>query len=359
VIRVWTKLLYGVGLLFLSALSPVYGVNLDSTVPGLVGPQAKLIISPSMPSDPSADGAVRYRYTINERGETTDIERIDEFRSSLFGTPTREAITKWKFKPATLNGVPVRWYDQYYGFVFILPTGRRPLSQPRFKAIADQIQALLDSKNFAGAKSRAESEIANASEIPKFIALQILLAHAELGLGRKTAALNALEHVQLLVVKEFLPAVRELFYLQADLGQYRAANSTYAQLQRLQNNLVAMKDSSVVPIGAAESSRMQDINRAVASELPIDVTGSITGSNWSYTPVRRAFSIADVKGSLDAVIARCHLMPPADAVTTQDVRIVLPPNAGECELEFQGTDGTELHIVEYANDQPSTAVSAP
>lgn len=53
------------------------------------------------------DGVTLLEFTVNERGRVTDIEVIFSLPFSDFGTLAERAMARWRYTPATLDGVPV------------------------------------------------------------------------------------------------------------------------------------------------------------------------------------------------------------------------------------------------------------
>jgi protein TonB len=51
-------------------------------------------------------GVVTIKCTIDEHGDVVQTEVL-KFTDSVFEKPAVDAVTKWKFKPATLDGKPV------------------------------------------------------------------------------------------------------------------------------------------------------------------------------------------------------------------------------------------------------------
>lgn len=53
------------------------------------------------------EGSVTVRVTINAEGRVTDIARVSATDESFWLATQRHALRKWRFRPATRDGVPV------------------------------------------------------------------------------------------------------------------------------------------------------------------------------------------------------------------------------------------------------------
>lgn len=53
------------------------------------------------------EGFVKVRFIVNKDGRTRDIKVIDASPKNIFEKPTIDAISRWRFKPPTIDGVPV------------------------------------------------------------------------------------------------------------------------------------------------------------------------------------------------------------------------------------------------------------
>lgn len=78
---------------------------------------------PDYPTDAAragAEGVALVRFTVDERGRTTDIEVVISVPYSDFGTASTEAIERWRYNPATVDGQPVRQEGLITQFEYVL-----------------------------------------------------------------------------------------------------------------------------------------------------------------------------------------------------------------------------------------------
>lgn len=102
---------------------PLIGTNLDPTPPAppppiakpvIVGPEidpryANLLQPPYPPEEQRAgnSGRVVLRVLVGTDGRVKQVEKISAASDAFFAAAQRQALGKWRFKPATKDGVPM------------------------------------------------------------------------------------------------------------------------------------------------------------------------------------------------------------------------------------------------------------
>jgi TonB family protein len=78
-----------------------------------VRPQERRILFPAFPKEAQekeVEGRVILEMVISERGRVSTVNIIEEVPSSLgFGQAAVEAVRKWEFEPAMIEGIPVKY----------------------------------------------------------------------------------------------------------------------------------------------------------------------------------------------------------------------------------------------------------
>jgi protein TonB len=64
-------------------------------------------LQPPYPTDEQRDGSVRLRVSIGPDGRVTAVERISATSSAFWRVTERQALSRWRFRPATLGGRPI------------------------------------------------------------------------------------------------------------------------------------------------------------------------------------------------------------------------------------------------------------
>lgn len=87
----------------------MFGVALSAkeqkTSPQFEPPQIVATVEPAYPVNTVTGGTVVLKVTVNSSGEITDVRVLQEAKG--FTQQAIEAVKKWKFEPATLDGRPV------------------------------------------------------------------------------------------------------------------------------------------------------------------------------------------------------------------------------------------------------------
>lgn len=77
---------------------------------------------PAFPPDmeaAEAEGIAFLRWSVSEAGEVTDLEVLYSVPHSRFGEVSREAVSRWQYRPATADGIPVVREGVVTQFVFV------------------------------------------------------------------------------------------------------------------------------------------------------------------------------------------------------------------------------------------------
>ena len=75
-----------------------------------VDPRFRAALQPPYPRDQEAaqrEGRVRVRITIGTDGRVTAIDQLSATNDSFWRVTQRQALTRWRFRPATVDGRPV------------------------------------------------------------------------------------------------------------------------------------------------------------------------------------------------------------------------------------------------------------
>jgi protein TonB len=92
---------------------PAHGIEVASTIVPPVRHEARLIGNDLQPPYPASEqraqreGVVRVRVTIGPDGRVTAIERLSATSDAFWLATQRQALSRWRFRPATLDGHPV------------------------------------------------------------------------------------------------------------------------------------------------------------------------------------------------------------------------------------------------------------
>lgn len=102
----------GIDMLSLNApdFRDAYDIN---EIDGVLTPLAKIPpIYPMRAKRLSIEGSVRVRFLVNEEGTIEDIEVIEADPPDVFETSVFNCVSKWRFKPGTIEGIPVKTWAE-------------------------------------------------------------------------------------------------------------------------------------------------------------------------------------------------------------------------------------------------------
>ena len=68
---------------------------------------ALVIFSQRSGSDATGNGTVRIRVTIGTDGRVRAAERVSATSDAFWAAAERQALTRWRFRPATVDGRPI------------------------------------------------------------------------------------------------------------------------------------------------------------------------------------------------------------------------------------------------------------
>ncbi|MCC6201648.1 MAG: energy transducer TonB [Gammaproteobacteria bacterium] len=290
------------------------------------------------------EGWVVVSYTIDTGGKVIEAMIEDSSGMATFEDAALQAVQKWQFVPANLNGVPVEQSMTRVNVTFSIKD-RKPGAGPEFARHYRAIEKLVVAKDLAKAaplltdlEDRAKH---NLYEDAWFWLLKYryLAATGTADNHLKRACLRkALGYdVEYLAADEFVAASQELYRLAVEARDYSEALATFERLD---------KASSARKSGRyAESHKLLEQNVAilrdmVASDQTLSLDARIERYGyWHHTLLRRSFAINDVAGRIDLVDIRCDRRTQRFSMSTVSTWTI-PASWGTCRVYLKGEDGT-------------------
>lgn len=315
--------------------------------------------NPSYPADALAawkEGWVLVSYCIDTSGSVRDpvIDRSSGARE--FERAALRVIPKWKYQPATLDGMPVEQCatSVRLSFQFGGPLGaRHSFAKPWRDA-----QKLIDANDLAG----AEAKLAVLMPENDYEAARVHFARARI--AEKRSDLRAqYEEVQSAlryshgVEKRIQGDVkRAAFALAANLSLWADALSLYEELK--EDHPKELSDP-LRTVGEALTSHVKsDKGLATSGELTCRCDKESQPALWATRLLRREFGFADVKGNIERFELRCQGRRfTAKFETDKNWRV--PPEWGACQLYVFGDEGATLRLVEMPDTTTAQAPPEP
>ncbi len=336
------------------------------------------------------EAIAKIRYTIKADGTVDDVQITEYMMANPFlDNMLKGTVGKWTFKPGTLNGKPVDYLNQEYLFVSRVDPNAPPPPAPvaqgsrteiklpaktemkkamkpadpaqmapiplavslKAKQTIDAAYEQLKNKDFDNAL-KALDEVASKDlhTVFDFALVNQLRSSAFSGINRPYEALEALELATMYGIgpkgeKTFFledklleQALRQKFLIATSLRHNKLAWDTF---QLLQEKFPPAADDKIHVDAKAVKALLDSPDQlALLARIPADKTA------WTHVPSRRIFTVADVKGKLEKVTARCERRT-VDLKYQENADWTLPPSFGACSLDFVGDKGTQFTVYEF------------
>lgn len=295
------------------------------------------------------EGFVITRFTVKADGKTSDVEVVGGFTNPFLERPISDTVSKWTFKPGTVNGQPADFLNQEYIF--------RPKISPTLASSPDfqKEYVKVDEQIVAGDLDAAIRRIngtfrQHIHTVLDYAVTQYTLSRIYIEKGDQYAALDAVKKTTMSSINEageteymLTPdllegALRQQLVLAAALRHDGEVLRTWELLDELYD----------VPADDRLRQFVDTARARVESTDPMPALAKILdGQKFvSYRPVHRIFTVADVDGRLNSITARCdHRNLKLDYQAGVDW--TLPPAFGNCVLDFAGRENTTFTIYEF------------
>ena len=305
------------------------------------------------------EGWVMLSYVVSETGEVEEPMIEDSSGVEAFEQAALDAIRRWRYTPATVNGEPVAQSMVKTRITFALE-GPAIGVTPAFRSKYLAIRRLLDAGDYAGAEPLlTELEFGgrkNLYEDALFWALKYgyLEGAQSTDAAEKQRALQlALGHQADHLPSDMLVALlQRLYVLQVQAIDLGAARST---LDRLRNSESASESSQHARVLAELTPSYEQIEQVIAGPQLLALKGEIGGYDyWVHDLVRRSFSIANVSGRIDAVDIRCKRGTRRYDSFPDGAVWQVPESWGECGVYVKGGRGATFTFLEHPAGTPGT-----
>jgi hypothetical protein len=346
-----------------------------------------------------AEALVRARYTVKADGTVTDVELIDYHSNQFLNNMLKDNISKWTFRPGTVDGQPDDFHNQEWLFAVRIDPNMPPMPPPRAASgrgarIAPPAPSGPGGPGGPGAAPGAGMPPIDFSQMPTpplalstkmkegMDAVSELILKNDLDkalkevtkLGRsdirtvfdyalvremeasiltgQNQHFEALEASKLATMYGYTPQGEKTYFL-PDEALQSALRREFLLAARLNHNKVAVETYQTLEdhFGVGEDDPLSEFARTLQAQMdspdPLPMLAKIIDKQWSYKPARRIFTVTDVKGKLDKINARCERRN-LELKFQDGVDWTLPEALGNCELDFMGRKGTTFTVYEFA-----------
>jgi TonB family protein len=305
------------------------------------------------------EGWVIVSYVVAEDGSVIEPMIEDSTSDQAFENAAIDAVGRWRFEPATLNGEPVEQSMTRVRIVFAMQ-GVEPGVSRDFRRNLEEIQAGLGAGDLAKVEEiLTEIEFERRRNLTedawywwsKFVYLD---ASGSTDVDAKIDSLKKAVgyEIDYLPPDTFITAAQRLYAIQAQAFDLGAAMSTYA---RLRDSSAAKRSASYASALAALEPSYQRIVDAIAEPNTLAFNGRIGEHDyWVHTLLRRSFSLAGIQGRVSVVDVRCDRGTRRYDTLAEGNVWNVPASWGECGIYIGGDVGTTFTF----NEHPADAASA-
>jgi TonB family protein len=278
-------------------------------------------------------------YMVDPSGNTYDVTVKSSSGDKSFDKVSIKAAEKYKYKPASVNGIPV---DSSYStkITFDFSDGEEAVT----RGFRSSMKLFLTSYSEDNEK-RADSHLNKMRRVRAVSHYQLeALAFAEAlyqdKWGSKEQALTEFKRTKW---HKVLPdswrrtADLNIYRLQFELRKFIDARETYLTLDEA--------------VGVEEKKDLlrfeQEINRLETSGKPFRVPGEINSFNeWWHSPLRPIFSFTNIEGRLGEVRLHCDAKYVGFGFIEPKKHYRIDPSHGSCSIKISGTEGTTFDLIE-------------
>ena len=301
---------------------------------------------PMNAANEGVEGWVLVDFYVEPNGKVSSFTALDGAPTGVFEKSTAQALKRWRYKPALLNGQPVR---QRRSLIMSFELEGTRVSHA-FRAALVKAQEAIDKSDLVAARRHIEILAAafNGS-IQEIDAFEAVTGKYYIATKEYDRAIfhfeRATRHVSQSREKSSTPdLVRMLFELKMYRGQLSSALNTFEVLKESG----ALVNEDLAHTKALEAKALLDGQESLA------VQGLMLGSCfkcgdgeslWMYPLTRSRFSIDQVHGTITTLNLACDYHEQEFDYEPGSSR-TLAEDWGDCEIQVRGSTDTTFRLVE-------------
>lgn len=305
------------------------------------------------------EGMVTLSYVVGVDGSVRDVFVQDSSGEPEFEKAAINAMKRWTYEPATLDGEPVEQCHNAVRMYFTFEDTNGARSSFRRK-FGEATQLLI-----AGEVEKAAPRVAelvsfkgpNLFERTHAWMLEGWLARLR---GEDDAALEKLD---LAMTGDFLSgvyyeqALRWRFAMTAERLRLQSALAAYDELMGLEENILPTADVTKM---AEQIRALQASDKRIVLEGKVDDARAANGALglWSHKLFRRRFGFDELEGSYDHVDIRCDYRRAQSPISGDEIWEI-PESWGECTILVFGEPGATFKLVEFGVGEAREASPEP
>lgn len=302
------------------------------------------------------EGWVILSYVVSTDGAVTEVMIEDSSGNEHFERAAMEGISKWRYRPATLDGEPVEQALTRARSLFVMDGAPASGARAQFVRKYRRADGLLGNGDLEAARALLdELEVGERFNLYEdawfwFLKYKYLAAtHAP-----SDELIDALEkaigyHEDYLPADAFLTAVAQLYALYASEFRFAAARGS---LKRLRESEIA-KSSELYDrtVDVLEATQLE-VDALVGGPETFRLSARIGGYDyWVHELSRRIFSLDEIEGEVRKVDVRCERGTTRYHSVAAGTRWTIPDTWGDCGVYIEGRPGTKFAFYEHPHAQ--------
>jgi len=334
-----------------------------------IAPEPEVVIPPEYPISARSswvEGWVILAFDVDAEGRAVDIQAMDAIGDTRIQKSFEEAaisaLQQWEFRPATIDGQPVRQSNMLQKFIFALHDSNAGVSR-RFRQIYGRAAEALDNNDLGEAAKRiGKLNDIQINLLAEYAYLELIKAMYWQKAGDER---KSLEHVELGIQIADDAATKAVYtqFLWMAVVQNGQANNFHKALEYYETYRKIVPD---LDEDNAIHKTVQEIHETLAAEKPIITAGEVSACKLCKEETfrfnrelnRNRFSVSVDSGQVDKVRIRCG---PAriSLAWRADTVWKLENNPADCDVSVYGTQGAELRLIELPAEKQMVKSQAP
>jgi TonB family protein len=329
------------------SLIPSGGCNKDSYGPGMTSARAlsKPIKFPRVGKRELSSGWVALHFAVNRAGVPGNFEVIDSVGPAYFVEAALEAVSQWRFTPATRRGAIIDQDLTVLSLAF--PREGLPLTSI-FVDDLDRAARLLRENKPDEVIAIMDKTMTPRLTLQEAAQASLLLASAY---AAKSMNVAALVHARRALIENgvFLhpryqsSALLMLIRLETSAGHLVRALCAYQNMKQVKMTQADASDAALL---------LADIEGVLKSTAPIVTEVELSGmpgtnglTTWRHDLVRKKFAITNLNGNVARFRLRCFATTFEQQVDPE-MEWSVPDDAGACVVAVEGSPGARFTFVE-------------
>ncbi|WP_019029782.1 energy transducer TonB [Colwellia piezophila] len=320
--------------------------NISKYLSTITTPEPIKRVNPKYPLSAARNGREGWAilsFVINEEGRVEDIIVKDSSGSQDFIKESKKAAKKWRYKPAFSNGKAIQQCVNTVQLDFRMSGGGTKGVSRKFKGKYTKAVDALEAKDFKELdKLLAKMQKNRSMHLSEYNYLQLLSADYAKVQGDKDKQLKYLSRVakalgRLSDEKQKLSVLYQVFNLEIELNEFKAAYATYERLKKL---------PVAEPYLAQFAETIDKVDMLIAGDKNLVIAGDIKEDFWTTALVRKEFSLTEIKGSLHTLDVRCANKRHQYTIEKHSTW-KLPTSWENCSIYVYGEPNTSFKLVEH------------